>query len=202
MKFNGLRGKVHDFINDRYRFDDNDDFIDELLSFSPENLKHKEILRIKRLNAEVDRWKTLIFVEIADDSESEIKAGLKDALSWVASIKEKLLEPEATDIYLFLAFDREISAEECLRIESTEQFCRKYVLLPREEFPDFINRTFLQKLTNSKSTSESTDPLERAFLNTFTQFTWLTPEVQKRWKKAFSELSGSELFDQLLERRD
>lgn len=202
MKFDGLKGKVHSFIHGQYRVDDNVNFIEELISVAPENLKHKQILRIKRLKTEIDLWKTLIFIEITDDSENEIKAGLKGALSWVASIKEKLVEPEATDLYLFLAFNLEISAEECLRIESTEQFCRKYVLLPHEDFSDFINRTFLQKLTSSKSTSESTDPLERAFSDTFAQFPWLTPEVQKKWKKAFSELSGSELFDQLLERRD
>ncbi len=198
MKFDGIKIKICDMIDDRYMFDDNVEFIEELLSFSAENLKHKEIIRIKRLSTEVNSWKTLIFIEIAADSESEIKTELKNALSWVAAVKENLLGPESTDLYLFLAFNYDIGVEECLRIESTEQFCRKYVLLQNEEISDFVNRTFLQKLLSSEDTAQGTDPLERAFSNTLAQFSWFTPELQKRWKKSFSELSGSELFDELL----
>ena len=200
MKFDGIKAKICGLIDDRYRFDGNAEFTEDLLSLSAENLKHKEILRIKRLSTEVDRWKTLVFIEIAADSESEIKAELKSALTWIASVKENLLEPESTDLYLFLAFNRDISAEECLRIESTEQFCRKYVLLPNEEISDLVNRTFLQKFISSRDTAGSTDPMERAFYNTLAQFIWLTPEVQRRWKKAFAESSGSELFEKLLEK--
>ncbi|EGW41746.1 ABC-three component system middle component 1 [Desulfosporosinus sp. OT] len=203
MKFEGIKDKIRGLITDRYEFDnDQVEFAEELLRFSTENLNHKEIFRIKRSNIEVDTWKTLVFIEIAADSESEIKAELKSALTWIASVKENLLGPESVDLYLFLAFNRDISAQECLRIESTEQFCRKYVLLPNEEISDFVNRTFLQRFISSEDTSESTDPLEKAFSKTLAQFSWLTPEVQKGWKKAFSELSGSELFDELLEGRN
>lgn len=201
MKFNAIKTRIIDMINDRYIFDDNLVFIEELLSFSDESLKHKEILRIKRLSTEVDSWKTLVFIEIEADSESEIKTELKNAFSWIAAVKENLLGLESTDLYLFLAFNSEISTEECLRIESTEQFCRKYVLLPNEEISVFVNRTFLQKIVSNKDAVYSKDPLERAFLNTVTQYSWLTPEIQKRWKKAFSELSGSELFEALIEGR-
>ncbi len=201
MKFDGIKTRIRDLIDERYMFDDNIEFTAELLSISAENLKHKEILRIKRLSTEFDRWKTLVFIEIADDSESEIRTELKSALSWIAAVKENLSGPESTDLYLFLAFSHDISTEECLRIESTEQFCRKYVLLPNEEIFDLVDRTFLQEFISSKDTAESTDPLERAFSNTLAQFSWLTPEVQRRWKKAFSKLSGSELFNDLLEGR-
>ena len=201
MKFDGIKARIRDLINARYMFEDNVEFTEELLSLSAENLKYKEILRIKRLSTEIDSWKTLVFIEIAADGESEIKTELKSALSWIAAVKENLLGSESTDLYLFLAFNRDINDEECLRIESTEQFCRKYVLLQNEEISDFVNRTFLQEFISSEDTAESTDPLERSFTNTLAQFSWLTPEVQKRWKKSFSELSGSELFDELLEVR-
>lgn len=197
MKFERIETKIRDLIDDRYTFDDNVKFIEELLSLSAESLKHKELLRIKRLGTKVDRWKTLVFVEIEADRESEIKNELKSALSWIASVKENLLEPESTDLFLFLAFNSDISNEECLRIESTEQFCRKYVLLQNEEISEFINRTFLQKLQSSDDIIEGTDPLERAFSNTFVQYSWLTPEVQNIWKKAFSEFSGMDLLEKL-----
>jgi hypothetical protein len=54
MKSEGIRTKIRDIINDRYMFDDNAAFTDDLLSRSAENLKHKEIIRIKRSSTEVD----------------------------------------------------------------------------------------------------------------------------------------------------
>ena len=96
MKFEGIKAKICGLITDRYEFDnDNLKFTEELLSFSAKNLNLKEILRIRRSSMEVDTWKTLVFIEIAADSESEIKAELKSALTWIASVKENLLGPES-----------------------------------------------------------------------------------------------------------
>ena len=202
MNFNTIKTEISDMIKDRYLFDDNIDFENELLSLSDEGFKHKEILRIKRRSTKVDSWKTLVFIEIEADGENEIKGELKKAISWIASVKESLLGEENTDLYLFLAFSGGGSEEECLRIEATEQFCRKYVLLPGEQIPDFVNRTFLQRLLNNIDSVDGSDPLERAFSKTVAQYGWLTPEVQKTWKKAFSNLSGSELLDALIEGED
>lgn len=199
MKFDGIKSKICEMINDCFEFEINPNYENELLSLADEDLKHKEILRIKRLGIKVDSWKTLVLIEIESDDENNIKVELKKAISWLALVKESLLGAESTDLYLFLAFNSKVNIEECLRIESTEQFCRKYVLLPNEEIPDFVNRTFLQKLLNSTDTIKGEDPLERAFSETVAQHSWLTPEIQKRWKKAFADLSGSELFDALLE---
>ncbi|WP_341348227.1 ABC-three component system middle component 1 [Paenibacillus sp. FSL H3-0469] len=199
MKFDKIKSKVENLIKDRYFCDHNVEFIEELISLSADNLKNKDILRIKRLNVKTNNWKTLLFIEIVSHDEDEIKAELKSALSWVAIVKERLLGSENTDLYLFLAFNRDISVEECLRIESTEQFCRKYVLLPKEDILDFIDRTFLQKFKSSKGTAKSADPIVKAFSNTLAEFSWLTPEIQTKWYKAFSELSGSELLEGLLE---
>ncbi|WP_312107604.1 hypothetical protein, partial [Lachnoclostridium sp.] len=87
---------------------------------------------------------------------------------------------------------------ECLRIEATEQFCRKYVILPDEDIAEFVNRTFLQKYVDSTKQNGS-DPVERAFAKTVESHSWLTPEMQKKWKKALLSLNGSELIDELLE---
>ncbi|WP_378956284.1 ABC-three component system middle component 1 [Pelosinus sp. sgz500959] len=202
MKFDRIKSKIRDMINDRFEFEDNAIFESELLSLADENLKNKGILRIKRLGIKVDSWKTLALVEIEADDENDIKVELKKAISWLAAVKEFLLGTESTDLYLFLAFNGEVCIEECLRIESTEQFCRKYVLLPGEEISEFVNRTFLQKLINSGATIDGEDPLERAFSETAAKYKWLTPEIQKTWKKAFSDLSGSELVDALLKEEE
>lgn len=188
-------------LNDRFEFDNNDYLENELLSLADGDMRYNEILRIKRLGIKVDSWKTILLVEIEADDENDIKVELKRTISWLASVKESLLGVENTDLYLFLAFNSEVNIEECLRIESTEQFCRKYVLLPGEEITEFVNRTFLQKLINGADTIDGEDPLERAFSKTVAKYSWLTPELQKTWKKAFSDLSGSDLADNLLEIR-
>jgi hypothetical protein len=202
MKFDRIKSKICDMINDRFEFENNANFENELLSLADENLKYKEILRIKRLGRDVNSWKTLVLAEIEADEENNIKIELKKAISWLASVKEVLLGNENTDLYLFLAFSGEVCIEECLRIESTEQFCRKYVLLPDEEISEFVNRTFLQELINSKDTIDGEDPLERAFSETATKYEWLSPKIQKTWKKAFADLSGSELVDELLKEEE
>lgn len=169
---------------------------EELLSYAPDELIHKKVIRIQRNNKntkfKTDNWKTLLIVELEDQSN------LKMALDWVVLVKESLLDPQTADIYLFLTFSSDVSIEECLRIESTEQFCRKYVLLPEEDAFEFVNRTFLQRLVNSTDTIDGKDPLESAFSKTSKKYNWLTSEMQKRWKSAFSDLSGSELIDALL----
>ena len=202
MKFDNIKSKVCGMINNRYETDNNIDLANELLSLAHEDLKHKEILRLRRLGAKVDTWKTIIFIEIESEDEVDIKLELKKAITWLATIKESLLGAESTDLYLFLAFNAEVGKEECLRIESTEQFCRKYVLLPDEDITEFVNRTFLQKLVSHSGIIDGEDPLERAFNKTAAQFDWLKPEIKEKWKKAFSELSGIELSDALLNEGD
>ncbi|MFH1128133.1 MAG: ABC-three component system middle component 1 [Candidatus Omnitrophota bacterium] len=183
-------------ILDSFYIIQQDELIEELLSYAPDELIHKKVMRIQRNNKntkyKTDNLKTLLIVELEDQSY------LKMTLDWVVLVKESLLDPQTADIYLFLIFSSDVSIEECLRIESTEQFCRKYVLLPNEDISEFVNRTFLQRLINTTDTIEGKDPLESAFLKTSEKHNWLTPEMQETWKKAFSNLSGSELVEELL----
>lgn len=199
MKLENIKSEICERIKGRFELENNVDFVKELMSLADEDLKLKEILRIKRLSVDVDSWKTLVLIEIEADDERDIKVEFKKAISWLVLIKESLLGTENSDLYLFLAFSGEVSIEECLRIESTEQFCRKYVLLPEEDISEFINRTFLQKIVKSTDTIDGKDPLETAFFKTSEKHSWLTPEMKKKWKNDFSNLSGSDLVDALLE---
>ncbi|MCK5580006.1 MAG: hypothetical protein KAJ18_01890 [Candidatus Omnitrophica bacterium] len=197
MNLDNIKSEICTLIKDRFNLEEDNDFKNELLSLADKELTNKEILRIKRVGVEIDNWKTLILVEIEAKDEIYIKSELKKAISWIASVKESLLGAENTDLYLFLAFNGEVDSEECLRIESTEQFCRKYVLLPNEDISEFLNRTFFQKFIMSESEIGG-DPLEKAFSRTSKDYEWLTSEIQKTWKKAFFELSGNDLADELL----
>jgi len=202
MKFGEIQLIIKDMISERYEINKDTSFENELISIADKDLKHKNILRLKRLGREVDTWKTIVIVEIEADEEASAKIELKKAINWLASVKESLLGTESADLYMFLAFNSDVSKEECLRIESTEQFCRKYVLLPDEEITEFLNRTFIQELVSNKNITHNEDPIEKAFLITSAQYSWLTNEIQKKWKKAFFELSGNELSDAILKVED
>jgi hypothetical protein len=202
MKLDDLKSKIYEMIKDRFELENDGSLKNELLSLVDEDPQYKEIIRIRRLGIQVENWKTLVLIEIEADNEIEIKVELKNAITWLALIKETLLGAENTDLYLFLAFSSEVSVEECLRIESTEQFCRKYVLLPDEDVSEFVNRTFLQKLVDRTDTIEGKDPLERAFSKTAEKYNWLTSEKQKQWRSAFSDLYGSDLADELLKEEE
>jgi hypothetical protein len=198
MKFENIRSHITSITENRYVINDNADYENELFSLANIDLKNKWIFRIKRMGSKINSWKTLVFIEMETDDEENAKIELKRAVNWIALIKESLLGEENTDLYMFLAFSDSISEEECLRIEATEQFCRKYVLLPDEEISDFLNRTFLQKLLDNVDTTGLDDPIERSFCKTAAKYNWLTPEIKKEWMKAFFHLSGSELSDAIL----
>lgn len=202
MSFDILESKITDMINDRYMVNENQEEIEEMLNLTEEKFKNKSVLQIKRLNRDINRWKTIVIAEIDSQDQLEINNKLKEVINWVALIKEYLSATESTDLYLFLSFNNKVDEEECLRIESTEQICRKYVLLPKEDVISFLNRTFLQELTNNISIKQSEDPIEIAFSNTAKEYTWLTSYIQKLWKKALLDYSGSELLDMILEGED
>ena len=202
MNLKGIKSEIIDIIDGRFELQQNDYIKNELLSLAGEDIKHKEILRIKRRGLLVDSWKTLVLIEIDADGECDTKIELKKSITWLSLVKESLLGNENTDLYLFLAFTRKVSTEECRRIESTEQFCRKYVLMPDEDIPGFVNRTFLQKLVDTTHTPVGKDPLERAFLETAAKHSWLTPEIQKTWKKAFLDFTGNDLVEALLKEEE
>lgn len=71
-----------------------------------------------------------------------------------------------------------------LRIESTEQFCRKYVLRPTETLENFLERTFLAKPNAVIKELLSTDPLIKSFLAVQSENNWFNSEEQKKWKEA------------------
>lgn len=199
MKYDEIILSITKIIEGRYELQREDTLKGELLSLAGDEVKHKEILRIRRSGLQADLWKTIVIVEIEGDEQKDIKINLREAMTWVSVIKESLIGSENSDLYLFLAFSHDVDVEECIRIESTEQFCRKYVWSSRESVLDFINRTFLQELVHHAEATVGEDPLERAFSETAMKFEWLTPEIQKKWKDAFVNCNGSDLIDALLE---
>lgn len=168
----------------------------EMIEVASENLKNKKLLRFFRpLQSSESHLKTLLIVGI--DSQNH----LKDVLQWAALCKELLLDPETADIYLAIMWAEEIqpSIEECLRIEASEDFCRKYVLRPNETKESFVERTFITKVDAPTPLDLGQDPLISAFSVLEQEFTWFDDEEKAKWRDAFSSGSSSfELFNALI----
>ncbi|PCK05153.1 MAG: hypothetical protein COA42_18630 [Alteromonadaceae bacterium] len=186
---------IADAAGSRFELSVNDESVDDLMSLAGEEAGLGKIMRIKRRERSNASWKTLVFAEAEADNEIILKENIRKVIRWVATIKEFLLRSENTDLYLFLMFRGEVSTEECLRIESTEQFCRKYVLLPGEDVSEFVSRTFIKEIVSAGGVIDANDPLEEALTKTADKYDWLTEDVKSQWKKAFLELSGSDLAD-------
>ncbi len=158
----------------------------------------KQIIRIKRINTGAIYWKTLVFVEIECSDEKEVRTEVKNVINEIALLKQYLLGTENVDLYLFLAFSNYSNSEECLRIESTEGICRKYVLMPDEDMENFFKRTFLHKVLEDNSKIDGQDPIERAFNSINKDKVLLDEESQKKWMDHFLKYSGSELAEKLI----
>ena len=198
MRFNEIDNLIQELIKDRYEIDNNNEICNELLYMADEDIRNKHILRIKRKNIVNKYRKTLVIVEINSSNEDDIKREFRLTMKWIALIRENLIGFENCDLYLFISFGDNIGVDECLRIEATEQFCRKYVLFPNESINDYLSRTFLQCINLGYEEIDGENPIERAFNNTHKTFEWFNKEIQDSWKESFKKYTGSDLAESLI----
>lgn len=197
MTFESFTAHIKSIVKNRFYIENQSGTIAEMLALLPENIVDKQVLRFCRQHtSDTSRqfWKTLLIGSIGSDN-------LRDVLQWAALCKEVLLDPETSDIYLFIMWfgDNSPSIEECLRIEANEDFCRKFVLRPGETIESFIERTFLKKIETPQPLDLGQDPLITAFSGLEEHFSWFDEAEKTRWKEAFnSGASGSDLFDALI----
>jgi hypothetical protein len=197
MEFEQFTTHINSVIENRFSIENQNDLKAEMLALLLENIGNKQVLRFCRQHSSDTLrhyMKTLLIVGITLDN-------LRDVLQWAALCKEILLDPETSDIYLFIFWlnDSMPSVEECLRIEANEDFCRKFVLRPNETIDSFIERTFLRQVKVPQPLDLGQDPLISAFSGLEEEFRWFGEAEKARWKEAFSSgVSGSELFDALI----
>jgi hypothetical protein len=184
---------VHVILENAYRFEveENNKTITHILNACSIDNAIIHILRLRRKGNPLSEWKTLV-IRVMDSVE-----GFRQTLNTIASIKDLLIDPESSDLYFFGAFNNtKISKFEILKYESSDLFCRKYILRPGEDLPDFLQRTFLSDLKTEKSDESISDPLSIALSVTSQDHRWLIEEKQKLWREAFlSGKSGFELID-------
>jgi len=193
MKIEYLLSEIAKIINDRFIID-NSQLSNRLIDEAPSELSIKQVIRIKHNNCpDLTTFKTILVVSIENEKE------LVYPLKWIATVKEMLLDPESADLYLFVFQNGNISLESCLRIESTEQFCRKYILYPEESFEHFLGRTFFTKLAVSAEDILDSDPLLKAFSAVQKDHKWFASNEQKRWAEIFlSGKTSAELIEDLI----
>jgi hypothetical protein len=197
MIFEPFTEHINSVVENRFSIENQSDIRAGMLTLLPENISDRQVLRFYRRHPSdrLSRYmKTLLMVGTTVDK-------IRDVLQWVALCKEVLLDPETSDLYLFILWlgDNKPSIEECLRIEANEDFCRKFVLRPNETVESFIERTFLKKNDVPEPLDLGQDPLISAFSGLEEQFGWFGEGEKARWKEVFdSGASGSDLFEALI----
>jgi len=196
MIFHEFVSYIHQQIEASFSIKEQVAIKNKMIELASENLQNKEVIRFFRtLETSEISLKTLLVVGTSSDKY------LKDVLQWAALCKELLLDPETADIYLAIMWTEETqpSIEECLRIEASEDFCRKFVLRPDETKESFVERTFIKKVDAPTPLDLGQDPLISAFSVLEQEFSWFNEEEKVKWREAFSSgLSSFDLFNTLI----
>jgi len=193
MRLEELSIYIDKVIENRFVKETTNNIYEHLLALDEKSL-NKSVLRLKRYNkTELNTYRTVLLVQIMEADE------LKNALQWVASVKNSLTDPETSDLYFMLISENNIfTIDDSMRIEATEQFCKKYVQRGDENPESLIRRTCLAGFSVNNDDSIQSDPVNNAFSKTSQKYTWFEESVQQIWKEAFySEDNGNELLDRI-----
>jgi hypothetical protein len=196
MKIEELNTFIIDYIQGRFQLQEST--LSVLLCLDETSIA-KKVLRIQRIKQDNityhENWKTILIAEVHTKEEIQF------AQEWSAIVKDALLDPETADLYLFIIYAPnvfDISIDECNSIESSEQYCRKYIQRPGKTAIELIERTFLSKLEDIQQQNDVIDPINTAIAATAEKHSWFTDEEQKKWRTALlSENSGYDLIELL-----
>jgi len=193
MKLKELSSYIDSVTENRFEKESSIDTSEHLFALDEQNLE-KQIFRLKKKNKfELKTYRTILLVQIAD---SDV---LKSVLQWVAAVKNSLTDPETSDLYLIVISENNIfTIDDSMRIEATEQFCKKYVQREDESPERLIRRTCLASFSVISDDSIQTDPVNNVFFETQQKYHWFEESVQQIWKEAFkSDDNGNELLDRI-----
>lgn len=200
MKMENFIHALNGAVDGRFKMQHTEDGL-KLEEIRPGKLTDVKVFRLQKIPTlpkttnPLQYWKTILVTVLKKDSE------LGNALQWAALAKDALLDPESADLYLFIIFEDNVNVpiETCIRIESTEQFCRKYVSRPGESPENLIERTFLAPLENLNENNNALfDPILKAFTFVEKEYSIFNTNEQNKWREAFlSGKNGSEIIDDL-----
>jgi hypothetical protein len=193
MKLEELCSYIDTVIENRFEKESSIDISTHLYALDEHDLE-KQIFRLKRKNKlELKTYRTVLLVQITESD------ALKKVLQWVAAVKNCLTDPETSDLYLIVISESNIfTYDDSMRIEATEQFCKKYVQRGVENPESLIKRTCLASFSVISDDSIQIDPVNKVFAETSQNHPWFEESVQQIWKKAFnSNDNGNELLDRI-----
>lgn len=99
---------------------------------------------------------------------------------------------------IILPQDYELTIDECINIESSEKFCRKFVLRPLETIDELLGRTFLIPISSAGPEGGIQDPLTLALKEIQNAIPLFDEKEQTQWKKLLLTVSnGQELVDKI-----
>jgi hypothetical protein len=183
MTFEEFTNEISENITDRFNVISTDKYC----SIAPSQLNSKNIYEVQLLKSQAKGLKTILVTSINSFDD------LKYPLKWAAAVKDVLLDPQSADLYLFIHQSGNLPLETCLRIESSEEFCRKFILRPDEATVGLIDRTFLSILIDDSSEEISNSPTLNAFNAMRNANEWMDEKEQKKWQELL--LSDMESYD-------
>ncbi|WP_343665036.1 ABC-three component system middle component 1 [Paraburkholderia tropica] len=182
-----------EFVNPRFVFCEPTEQSASLERLAGEGFSAR-VLIARRTNGERVGFRTILVAQ----ADSLHASGA--ALHWTADVRDALPEPATSDIYLFLDV-ASASLDDCLRLESDDQYCRKYVRRPSESGEEFLKRTFLAAPVYPRRVGDMADPLSASLMQAAKVHSWFSPEEQMHWRQALmSGVTGQELAARILEK--
>lgn len=186
---------ITSFVGDDYEVCSGEDILTRILSLCPIAIEEKAVVRVRRSGANSSRPRTVILAALKQSEH------VKLFLSWCASTRETLTDPEASDLYgMVIALYTPFTLDDCLSFEASETYCRKYMVRPGETIEGVLSRSFFAPISDTRIMSELSDPLLAALNNTSAVHDWFDNTERERWRSAFlSGETGSELIENLFE---
>jgi hypothetical protein len=185
--------KITSLARDRFIVRLQGEDVEKLSALADEGLKAKKVVRLQRISKGTNGWRTFLIVSAENVEETDL------ALHWSASCREELLDPEASDLYLIiLPQGCDLTIDECINIESSEKFCRKFVLRPQETIDELLGRTFLIPISSADPEGGIQDPLTLALKEIQNAIPLFDEKEQNQWRKLLLTVSnGQELVDKI-----
>jgi len=167
------------------------DDVTRLRALCSEELNSISVIRLRRVGGEQTTWRTFL-ITLVESQESIVLSN-----RWASEVRDRLVEPETADLYLFILKHENNTVEADL--ESDELFCRKFVMRPNENIEGLLDRTFLTNIFSHNESVSFADPLETALSQTEGHHTWFESSQQGAWRAAFlSGKTGADLAEMLL----
>lgn len=148
---------------------------ERIMALSPLD-KRSSVCLVHRDGGNSDCFRTILIASATTEDD------IGKILHWAASVRDLLEEPRAADLYLFLeTFPSSIITAN--RLESDDQYCRKYVRRNSESPKDFLSRTFLAVPSHTGDFATLSDPISTSIDKAATIHTLFSEPNPEFWRR-------------------